>query len=624
MPDTATSTALPQQSQAQSNILVLQAIIRDFTPAHPDFEMNPGDAEVSTFPDKGGYGVVEGIVQNGLVNNKPVYAGNPKTLWTNGKDSFDQWFNDTAYDKWIKANNFPADVATTKVIPLFLRRIPGTDEFEFDSAAHYNDLQPGEIDFSSRGGFFPIDGELLGDYGDSGHNFHFTMEIHTTFTYKGTETFKFSGDDDLWVFINKQRVIDIGGVHERTERDLDLTAGSPIAQNLNLVKGQTYSLDLFYAERHTTEANCKITTSLQLIPVPVVSIHANQDADKVKPTQGSFTITMAPAPATAMQVNYTVMPGDPNAAVAGVDYQALSGSVMVSSTGTATIPVTPLASKNVNAAKPLTVQLKSDSRYQSSTSPATIKVLDRAIAALPTVTIQPGQDANKVTGAQGSYTVTMVPAPTSPMQVNYTVVAGNPNAAVAGDDYQTLSGSVMVSSIGTATIPVIPGASKNMDAAKPLTLQLQPDSRYQASTSQATIRVLDKLTVLPVPTVSIVGVGPAIRPPVNQPGLFRISLSAPQGNPLTIAVQLPLLPGGAVPGRDYTTPGFTFTNQVCNITFAPGQQIIDIPVVPLTLPAGGNPHKDVYATAVIMPNPQYQLGVNPAQVRIQTYGYPQP
>jgi membrane-bound inhibitor of C-type lysozyme len=297
---------------------------------------------------------------------------------------------------------------------------------------------------------------------------------------------------------------------------------------------------------------------------------------------------------------------------------------MVSPTGTATIPVNPLASKNVNAAKPLTVQLQSDNRYQASTSPATIKVLDKKKDSIPTVSIQSGPDASKVTGAQGSYTVTMVPAPTTPMQVNYTVVAGNPNAAVAGDDYQALSGSVMVSPTGTATIPVIPGASKNVDAAKPLAVQLQPDSRYQCSTTPVTIRVLDKMSVLPLPTVSIIGVGPAIRPPANKPGLFRISLDTPQTNPLTIAVQLPLLPGGAALNRDYTTPGFTFTNQVCNITFTPGQQFVDIPVAPLPLPAGGNPHKDVYATAVIVPNPQYQLGVNPAQVRIQTYGYPQP
>lgn len=92
-------------------------------------------------------------------------------------------------------------------------------------------------------------------------NFGFTMEIHRKFTYKPGQIFKFRGDDDVWLFINNKKVIDLGGVHLPCSATVDL-------DTCGLTSGQEYNFDFFYCERNVESSNILITTNLIFFTPP--------------------------------------------------------------------------------------------------------------------------------------------------------------------------------------------------------------------------------------------------------------------------------------------------------------------------------------------------------------------
>jgi fibro-slime domain-containing protein len=205
----------------------LLATVRDFRSAHSDFEkQNLNTARL--FP---------GIVRADLgADGKPVHAQPGPTAATSGPVIFDQWYRD------VPGINLAFEVP----LPLAEQR-PGV--FVYDNQA-----------------FFPIDGR--GWPGDErcGHNFHFTTEIHTQFRYRGGERFTFTGDDDVFVFINRKLALDLGGMHPTLSATVDLDGQRA---TLGLTVGQMVPLDVFHAERHTTQSTFRIETSIDCLR-PVV------------------------------------------------------------------------------------------------------------------------------------------------------------------------------------------------------------------------------------------------------------------------------------------------------------------------------------------------------------------
>jgi fibro-slime domain-containing protein len=205
------SGTVPPPQECETTLV---ATVRDFAESHPDFEyvieVDPGIVQ----PLLGGDG-------------KPAYAGGT-TGTTTGQANFDQWYRDVAGVNM----SLPVEIPLTD---------QGDGTYVYDNPA-----------------FFPIDGQGFGDEGNP-HNYHFTLEMHTQFIYQGGEVFTFRGDDDLFTFINGRLGIDLGGVHGPLEGSIDLDA---MAGALGITPGGTYDLDFFFAERHTSESNFRIETTI--------------------------------------------------------------------------------------------------------------------------------------------------------------------------------------------------------------------------------------------------------------------------------------------------------------------------------------------------------------------------
>ena len=232
-PDRAVVPVAPADPSGKCD-KALEIVVRDFTETHPDFEKFTAQ--------------VKGLVKDQLgPDKKPVYASTGGSAATSGPDAYKDWYND------VDGVNQRLSTSIT-----FVEQ--GTGVYVFDSTAFFPIDEKGFGNGPSNAGItIPVIGTIGG--GTPAHNFLFTTEAHTRFTYQGGEKFTFRGDDDMWIFLNDKLAIDLGGTHSALAATVDLDAD---ASKLGLEKGKTYPMDIFHAERHTNESNYHIETTIDL------------------------------------------------------------------------------------------------------------------------------------------------------------------------------------------------------------------------------------------------------------------------------------------------------------------------------------------------------------------------
>ena len=106
-------------------------------------------------------------------------------------------------------------------------------------------------------------------------NFHVMYHVKSAFVYYEDKnlSFSFTGDDDVYFFINDTSVCEIGGTHSPTKRSVSLNGA--VAKKLGLEDGDICTFDMFLIDRHTTGINLNFETNIEMMPAGAV-------ADKVQ------------------------------------------------------------------------------------------------------------------------------------------------------------------------------------------------------------------------------------------------------------------------------------------------------------------------------------------------------
>lgn len=212
-------------------------------------------------------------------------------------------------------------------------------------------------------------------------NYHFGMAATIPFTMTADGklvegdansddiVFSFSGDDDVWVFIDGQLVIDLGGIHNRLDATInfanntvvyseDNTAdenyetgsyndsafkttqtlfGNLISSNITTFAAKdSHELTIYYLERGAGSSNCKIEFNLPMKDTVSVRKQITQSATVDASGNVTYSSLTAAEQATIDQMDFGftlyAQAGDETTAVANATYNLLNANGQVIST----------------------------------------------------------------------------------------------------------------------------------------------------------------------------------------------------------------------------------------------------------------------------------------------------
>lgn len=207
--------------------------------------------------------------------------------------------------------------------------------------------------------------------GEGNCDYHFGMRTTIPFTMTANGkmnpnddtsadiTFSFSGDDDVWIFIDGQLVIDLGGIHNRLDATINFAEntwsisesnasdvavadsnGAAISGTIFNVGNTTgtlnqtretfaatdsHELTIFYLERGAGSSNCKIQFNLPMKDVVSVTKRATQSIS----ADGTISPLTANEQATVDNINFYFTLTKDGAPVANTNYSLLNANGQV-------------------------------------------------------------------------------------------------------------------------------------------------------------------------------------------------------------------------------------------------------------------------------------------------------
>jgi len=153
-----------------------------------------------------------------------------------------------------ETNNFEVYNTTFDIVNDAHHKANETNYNKFDDDGNPIVYGNEDVNAGFKIGFFPFDeyDEIRKDpnYDGNGYNHHFGMTMEASFVnnkfdrvnVKEPITFKYSGDDDMWVFVDGNLALDLGGIHEPAGGMIDFSNGLVWTQD-NGATGDRVSLD---------------------------------------------------------------------------------------------------------------------------------------------------------------------------------------------------------------------------------------------------------------------------------------------------------------------------------------------------------------------------------------------